>query len=95
MKLGTQVEVQEENSNCKKRENPSRVLTGDMGGSYFLTKMDASRQGYAIPPCRFSRRALYPLPQMSSNIKKYEQPSISSIDIYPIQKYVCSDIPYQ
>ena len=49
--------------------NSSRVLTRDMGGSCVLTEMDASRQGYAIPLCQFSRHALYMLPQMSSNMQ--------------------------
>lgn len=66
-----------------------------MGGSYFSTEMDASRQGCATPPCQFSRHALYLLPQMSSNIERYEQQSIRLIDIYPVQKYMYSNIPYQ
>jgi hypothetical protein len=65
----------------RKRQTHQRVLTGDMGGSYFLTEMDASRQGCAIPPYQFCRRALYLLPQMSSKIKKYEQLSKRLIDI--------------
>jgi len=70
-----------------------------MGESYFSTKMDASGQGSAIPPCQFSHHVLYLLPQMSSNIKNEDllskQLNLNLIDIYPIQKNMYSDIPCQ
>jgi hypothetical protein len=37
----------------KKKANSFRLLTGETGGSYFSTKMDASRQDCAIPLVNF------------------------------------------
>ena len=90
--LGTQVEIQEVNSNCQEKGSSSTVLTGDMGESYFSTKMDASRQGSAIPPCQFSHHVLYLLPQMSSDIKNEDllskQLSINST--YTLYRKTCT-----
>jgi hypothetical protein len=72
----------------RKKANSFKLLTGETGGSYFSTKMDASRQDCAIPPCH----GFYLLLQMSSNTKNKDslskQLSINLIEFTPIQKYM-------
>jgi hypothetical protein len=75
----------------KKKANSLRLLNRETGGSYFSTKMDASRQDCATPPCQFPRHGFYLLLQMSSNIKNKDslskQLSINLIEFTHVIKF--------
>lgn len=52
------------------KKNYSSEITSDIEGSYSSKVMDDVKPGFSTPPCRFCRRVLYLLPQMSVKITR-------------------------